>query len=71
MTLDELFGIIQDRKNNPQPGSYTADLLAKGEDAVLKKVGEEAMEVILAAKGQGDQRVVEEVAEQLQKDEPQ
>jgi phosphoribosyl-ATP pyrophosphohydrolase len=37
--------------------------LAEGEDAILKKVGEEAMEVILAAKGQGNQRVIEEVAD--------
>jgi phosphoribosyl-ATP pyrophosphohydrolase len=61
--LDELFQIIEERKANPQPGSYTAGLLAAGEDEILKKVGEEAMEVILAAKGQGDARLVEEVAD--------
>ena len=61
--LRELFAIIEDRKANPTPGSYTARLLAGGEDEVLKKVGEEAMEVILAAKGQGDQRLVEELAD--------
>ena len=44
-------------------GSYTATLFSKGEDEILKKVGEETMEVILAAKGQGDQRLVEEVAD--------
>ena len=63
MTLDELFQIIQDRKNSPQPGSYTRMLLEKGGDAILKKVGEEAMEVVLAAKGQGDQRVIEEISD--------
>lgn len=63
MTLDELFQIILDRKTNPPTGSYTAKLLRGGEDAVLKKIGEETMEVILAAKGQGDQRVVEEIAD--------
>ncbi|MFC1878801.1 phosphoribosyl-ATP diphosphatase [Chloroflexota bacterium] len=63
MTLPELFQIIMDRKNNPTDGSYTARLLAAGEDAVLKKIGEEAMEVILAAKDQGDQRLVEELAD--------
>ena len=63
MTLEELFTIIEDRKNNPQPGSYTYQLMEKGEDAVIQKVGEEAVEVILAAKGQGDQRVVEEIAD--------
>jgi phosphoribosyl-ATP pyrophosphohydrolase len=61
--LQELFTIIQDRKDNPQAGSYTARLLAAGEDEILKKVGEEAVEVILAAKGQGDQRVIEETAD--------
>ena len=61
--LDELFAIIIDRQANPRPGSYTAKLLEAGEDEILKKVGEEAMEVILAAKGQGDERVVSEIAD--------
>ncbi len=43
--------------------SYTARLLAAGEDEIVKKVGEEAVEVILAAKGQGDARLVEESAD--------
>lgn len=60
--LDELFAVILDRKANPTPGSYTATLLAGG-DEVLKKVGEEAMEVMLAGKGQSDERVVEESAD--------
>jgi phosphoribosyl-ATP pyrophosphohydrolase len=63
MTLDGLFDIIEERKANPQPGSYTRALLEKGEDAILQKVGEEAVEVILAAKGQGDARVIEEVSD--------
>jgi phosphoribosyl-ATP pyrophosphohydrolase len=61
--LNQLFEIIEDRKNNPVPGSYTNQLLNRGQDAILKKVGEEAIEVILAAKGQGDQRLIEEVAD--------
>ena len=61
--LHQLFAIIKDRQDHPSAGSYTAQLFAAGEDAILKKVGEEAMEVILAAKGQGQQRVVEEVAD--------
>jgi phosphoribosyl-ATP pyrophosphohydrolase len=61
--LNDLFATILDRQANPRPGSYTASLLAAGEDEVLKKVGEEAMEVILAAKGQGDERLVAEVAD--------
>ncbi|MCB8949505.1 MAG: phosphoribosyl-ATP diphosphatase [Ardenticatenaceae bacterium] len=61
--IDQLFATLQDRKNNPTPGSYTASLLADGEDEIVKKIGEEAVEVILAAKSQGDQRVVEETAD--------
>ena len=61
--LQELFTIIQERRDNPQAGSYTAMLLAAGEDEILKKVGEESVEVILAAKSQGDRRVIEEMAD--------
>lgn len=61
--MDELFAILRERKSNPTPNSYTASLLAAGEDEIVKKIGEEAVEVILAAKGQGDQRVVEESAD--------
>jgi phosphoribosyl-ATP pyrophosphohydrolase len=61
--LKKLSEIIQDRKKNRPAGSYTVELLESGEDKVLKKVGEEAMEVILAAKGQGRQRLVEETAD--------
>ncbi len=63
MTLDELFTIICDRRDHPSAQSYTARLIAAGEDEIVKKVGEEAVEVILAAKGQGDQRLVEEIAD--------
>jgi len=63
--LNTLFATILDRQTNPQPGSYTVRLLDAGEDEILKKVGEEAMEVILAAKGQGDERLVSEVADLL------
>ena len=61
--IDELWEILQERKANPQPGSYTAELLSMGEDEIVKKIGEEAVEVILAVKGQGDRRVVEETAD--------
>jgi phosphoribosyl-ATP pyrophosphohydrolase len=61
--LNDLFEIIEARKRERPQGSYTAELLSGGEDEILKKVGEEAMEVILAAKGQGKQRLVEETAD--------
>ena len=63
MTLEELFGIVLDRQASPPPGSYTARLLAAGEDEIMKKLGEEAIEVILAAKGQGDERLISEMAD--------
>ena len=63
MTLAELFEVIQSRQQSAPPGSYTAKLFAAGEDEIVKKVGEEAIEVVLAVKGQGDSRVVEELAD--------
>jgi phosphoribosyl-ATP pyrophosphohydrolase len=61
--MDELFATILQRQTNPQPNSYTARLLEAGEDEILKKVGEEIVEVIVAAKGQGSQRLTAEVAD--------
>lgn len=63
MEIRELVAILQERKANPRPDSYTARLLAAGEDEVVKKIGEEAIELILAAKSQGNQRIVEETAD--------
>jgi len=63
MKINELFAIILDRKNNPKEGSYTNYLFDNQEDKILKKVGEEAVEVIIAAKGQGKQRIIEEVSD--------
>jgi phosphoribosyl-ATP pyrophosphohydrolase len=63
MTLNELYTTICDRRDHPSEKSYTAKLFALGQDEIIKKVGEEAIEVVLAAKGQGNQRLVEEVAD--------
>ncbi len=61
--LETLFATIEQRKANPPSGSYTASLFAKGENEICKKIGEEAVEVILAAKGETDDRVVYETAD--------
>ncbi len=61
--IDTLFATIQDRKVNPKPGSYTNSLFDAGEDEIVKKVGEEAVEIILAVKGQGNERIIEETAD--------
>lgn len=63
MDLNDLYATICERRDNPSAESYTARLMAAGEDEIVKKVGEEAVEVILAAKGQGDQRLVEEISD--------
>lgn len=49
-TLNELYEIIKNRKAQPKEGSYTNYLFDKGLDKILKKVGEEATEVVIAAK---------------------
>ncbi len=61
--LNDLYATIIDRQQNPKPGSYTNSLFTAGEDEIVKKVGEEAIEVIVAAKGQTDQRLIEESAD--------
>ena len=61
--IDDLYATIQDRKANPKAGSYTNSLFDAGEDEIVKKVGEEAVEIILAVKGQGKTRIVEETAD--------
>lgn len=47
--LGELFSVIEERAQNPSPSSYTTKLLAEGRETILRKVAEEATEVILAA----------------------
>ncbi len=61
--LSHVFATITDRQAHPKPGSYTNQLFSAGEDEIVKKIGEEAVEVILAAKGQGDDRVISELAD--------
>lgn len=62
--LDRIERIVQERKSASPSGSYVAGLLAKGEAAVCRKIGEEAIEVLTAALGgEGDGRVVSEVAD--------
>jgi phosphoribosyl-AMP cyclohydrolase / phosphoribosyl-ATP pyrophosphohydrolase len=62
--LDRIEQIVASRKTAPPTGSYVAGLLAQGEAAICRKVGEEAVEVITAALGgEGDGRLIEEVAD--------
>jgi phosphoribosyl-AMP cyclohydrolase / phosphoribosyl-ATP pyrophosphohydrolase len=63
--VEELARVIAQRGQDRPEGSYTARLMAKGLDGALKKVGEEATEVVLAAKGESDRRLAEECADLL------
>ncbi len=57
--------VIIDRKNNPEDGSYTNYLFNKGEDKILKKVGEEAAEVVIAGKNRDKDEIKYETADLL------
>jgi phosphoribosyl-AMP cyclohydrolase / phosphoribosyl-ATP pyrophosphohydrolase len=63
--LKELEALIRNRQEHPQPGSYTCSLFAAGENRILKKVAEEAVEVVIAVKGEGRERTISESADLL------
>ncbi|MEM2739545.1 MAG: phosphoribosyl-ATP diphosphatase [Candidatus Bathyarchaeia archaeon] len=60
--LDELYRVLEDRRNNPKDGSYTSKLIAGGIEAILCKIGEEAEELEEAARN-GEHGVVHEAAD--------
>jgi len=61
--LHRLGEVIADRKRGDPSASYVASLFAKGQDAILKKVAEEAAETVLAAKGGDKLNIVRETAD--------
>jgi len=61
--LEEVFQIIEDRKTNPKKESYVCSLFNKGEDKILEKVGEEAVEFILASKSNKRDDIIYEAAD--------
>lgn len=61
--LQQLAEVLEARKGADPDSSYVAKLYSKGLDAILKKVGEEATETILAAKGGSDEQLVYETAD--------
>lgn len=61
--LYELYGVIEDRRKNPIEGSYTNYLFSEGIDKILKKVGEEATEVVIASKNDSKEEVIYEVSD--------
>jgi len=62
-TLARLAAVIETRRAGDPDKSYVARLFARGEDAVLKKIGEEATEVVMACKDGEPARIVAEVAD--------
>ena len=63
MSVQWLFDVIEDRRNNPAEKSYTSSLLKDGLPRIAQKVGEEGTEVVVAALSQSDERLIEEVAD--------
>lgn len=63
--FEELYQIIVERRDRPAEGSYTAYLFREGLDKILKKIGEESAEVIIAAKNDVKQPLLEEAADLL------
>ncbi len=59
--LNALYETVMERKRNPEEGSYTSYLFDKGEEKILKKVGEECTEVIIAAMKDDNEELVQEL----------
>ena len=63
--VERIFEVVKERIRNPTQKSYVSSLTAKGEDAVLQKIGEEAVEIVLAAKEDNAKEVTHEAADLL------
>jgi phosphoribosyl-ATP pyrophosphohydrolase len=61
--LNELFTVICDRRQNPRPNSYTSKLFEGGDNLVLKKIGEESVEVVMACKDDDPEAIASEAAD--------
>ena len=61
--LGELVRVVEDRKQNPVEGSYTAYLFSRGVDKIAKKMGEEAVEVVIASKNDDKVDLTREIAD--------
>ncbi len=62
-TLSQVFGVICDRRDHPHPDSYTCKLLAGGDNKILKKIGEESAEVVMACKDDDPDAIAGEAAD--------
>lgn len=64
-TLEELYAVIRQRQQERPPNSYTTYLFEKGLDKILKKIGEESAETIIAAKNAGQSELTSEISDLL------
>ncbi len=62
-TLSQVFEVIRDRRDNPVESSYTCKLFAGGDNKILKKIGEESAEVVMACKDDDKEAIAGEVAD--------
>jgi phosphoribosyl-ATP pyrophosphohydrolase/phosphoribosyl-AMP cyclohydrolase len=62
-TLSQVFAVVCDRRDHPNPESYTCKLIEGGDNKILKKIGEEAAEVVMACKDDDQEAIVSEVAD--------
>ncbi len=63
MTIKQLYQLIQSKKTMASSESYTSSLFSQGKDRIIQKCGEEAIEVIIAAKNQSRTRLIEEISD--------
>jgi phosphoribosyl-AMP cyclohydrolase / phosphoribosyl-ATP pyrophosphohydrolase len=63
--LEELYSKVGERKKTPMPDSYTCYLFDKGIDKILKKIGEESTEVVIAAKNENKKEIIYEISDLL------
>lgn len=63
MILDDIYKVIIERKDTPLKDSYVSALQSKGKDEILKKIGEESIEVIIAAKAEDREHLIGELAD--------
>ena len=64
-TLSEVYRVIRDRQEHPNEASYTCQLFAGGDNKILKKIGEESAEVVMACKDDDSEAIASEVADLL------
>ena len=61
--LEDLYAVLRERQKTKPEGSYTVSLLEEGQPFIARKVGEEALEVVLAATSENPERLAEEIGD--------